>query len=167
MMSKKNLEYWQKKLSNKLGVLELSTDKPRRANQDYDIGIETFIFPQSVYQSVKTLSNSCGSYDFTTLLTVFKCLLYRYTYQSEIVVGSYIPNSDNSDFNTVALSNLISGDILFSELLKQVNQAVNEDLQHQDFDWEQLVNKLNLQDTDIFQVMFSFQDAKTKNITLP
>jgi len=167
MMSKKNLEYWQKKLSNKLPVLEVTTDKSRRANQDYDIGIETFIFPQEICQSVKTLNNSCGSSDFTTLLTVFKCLLYRYTYQSDVVVGSYIPNSNNSDFNTVALRSFISGEISFTQLLKQVNQLVNEDLEYQDFDWEQLVNKLNLQDTDIFKVMFSFQDAKTKNITLP
>ncbi|MEO1433296.1 MAG: amino acid adenylation domain-containing protein, partial [Cyanobacteria bacterium J06633_8] len=51
------------------------------------------------------------------------------------------------------------------------NQVVTEDLKHQDFSWQQLVEKLSAtetqNDTGIFQVMFSLQDARVIDTPLP
>ncbi|MEO1560637.1 MAG: amino acid adenylation domain-containing protein, partial [Cyanobacteria bacterium J06632_19] len=61
--------------------------------------------------------------------------------------------------------------VSFCELLEQVNQVVTEDLKHQDFSWQQLVEKLSAtetqNDTGIFQVMFSLQDARVIDTPLP
>ncbi len=169
-MFDKDLKYWQNKLS-RLPVLELTTDKLRSSDREYDIGIETFLFPQELYSSIKNFSQSSDTLIFTNLLTAFKCLLYKYTGQEDIIVGSYIPQSNNSDFNKLAFRSCISGNIPFIELLKQVNGVVTQDLKHQDFSWEQLVNQLNItnsqNDSGIFQVMFSLQDANSKDIRLP
>ncbi len=169
-MFDKDLKYWQNKLS-RLPVLELTTDKLRSSDREYDIGIETFLFPQELYSSIQNFSQSSDTLIFTNLLTAFKCLLYKYTGQEDIIVGSYIPQSNNSDFNKLAFRSCISGNIPFIELLKQVNGVVTEDLKHQDFSWEQLVNQLNItnsqNDSGIFQVMFSLQDANSKDIRLP
>ena len=169
-MFDKDLKYWQNKLS-RLPVLELTTDKLKSSDREYDIGIETFVFPQELYSSIKNFSQSSDTLIFTNLLTAFKCLLYKYTGQEDIIVGSYIPQSNNSDFNKLAFRSCISGNIPFIELLKQVNGVVTEDLKHQDFSWEQLVNQLNItnsqNDSGIFQVMFSLQDANSKDIRLP
>ena len=169
-MFDKNLKYWQNKL-RRLPVLELTTDKLRSSDGDYTLGIETFVFPQTLCESVKTLIKHTGASLFTTLLTAFKCLLYKYTSQEDIIVGSYIPQANNLDFNTLAFRSCLSGDISFIELSKQVTLLVNEGLEHRDFSWEQLVEKLsatdNLKDAGIFQVMFSLQDADAIDTPLP
>ena len=170
-MFNKNLEYWQKKLSNRLPVLELTTDKVRTAERDYNVGIETFAFPQDLCKSLRTIDLNSENKLFSTLLTAFKCLLYRYTHQEDIIVGSYIPQSNNSNFNTLAFRSCISANTSFTELLKQVDRVVTEDLKHQDFSWEQLVQELstvdNQNDAGIFQVMFSLQNADSKNTVSP
>ncbi len=169
-MFNKNLAYWQNKLS-RLPVLELTTDKLRSPHREYHVGIETFVFPEELYESVKTLSQSSNILILSTLLTVFKCLLHKYTGEEDIIVGSYISQSNNLDFNTLAFRSCVSGDISFLELLKQVNEVVNEDLKHQEFPWNQLVEKLSATDTSnyasIFQVMFSLQDADAIDTPLP
>ncbi len=168
-MFEQNLEYWQNKLS-RLPVLELTTDKLRSSNQKYNVGIETCIFPQELCESVKAIGKSETKL-FTTLLTAFKCLLYKYTVEEDIIVGSYIPKTDNSDFNTLAFRSNVSGDISFIKLLEQVDRVVSEDLKYKDFSWNQLVEKLSVTDTQndsgIFQVMFSLQDAHATNTPLP
>ena len=169
-MSNNNLEYWENKLT-RLPVLELTTDKLRTFDREYHVGIETFLFPHETCESLKAISKNSNTNLFTALLTTFKCLLYKYTSQEDIIVGSYIPQIDNSDFNTLAFRSCLSGDISFIELLEQVNQVVTEDLKYKNFSWEQLVKKLsatdNLKDTGIFQVMFSLQDADAINTPLP
>ncbi|MEA5593109.1 amino acid adenylation domain-containing protein [Rivularia sp. UHCC 0363] len=161
-MSEKNLEYWQQKLS-RLPLLELPTDKSRSSNQNYQVGIETFIFSQGLCKSLNNINKKSDNKLFIILLAAFKCLLYKYTSQEDIIVGSYIPQSDYLDFNTLAFRSFVSGDISFVELLHQVNQVVTEDLEHQDVSWEQLV-QISATDTQndsgIFQVMFSLQDAQ-------
>ncbi len=170
-MSDTNLEYWQQKLSTRLPVLELTTDKLRSSNQDYCVGIETFIFSQELCKSLITLNKSSENKLFSTLLAAFKCLLYKYTGEEDIIVGSYIPQTDNSHFNTLAFRSSVSGNLSFIELLKKLNQVVTEDLKYQDFSWEKLVEKLstteNQNDSGIFQVMFSLQDASTINKSSP
>ena len=168
-MSDRNLEYWQKKLS-RLPVLELTTDKLRSPDRDNRVGIETFVFSQELCESIKTINRQFETTFFTTLLAAFKCLLYRYTNQEDIIVGSYIPQS-NYLFNTLAFRTNISGNIPFSELLKQLDRVVTEDLKHQDFSWSQLVQNLSITNkqnkSSLFQVMFSLLDTSRSDISLP
>ena len=165
-MSDKNLKYWQEKLSN-IPVLEIKTDYIRSNNQQYHLGVETLIFSNDLLQSLTNITQKYNVNLLSTLLTAFNCLLYRYTAQEDIIVGSYIPQTDNSDFNTLAFRNSISGDLSFSQLLKQTFQIVSQDLKHQDFNWSQLVKQLSSNDAGIFQVMFNLQDASIRDTPLP
>ena len=165
-MSDKNLKYWQEKLSN-IPVLEIKTDYIRSNNQQYHLGVETLIFSNDLLQSLTNITQKYNVNLLSTLLTAFNCLLYRYTAQEDIIVGSYIPQTDNSDFNTLAFRNCISGDLSFSQLLKQTFQIVSQDLKHQDFNWSQLVKQLSSNDAGIFQVMFNLQDASIRDTPLP
>ncbi|MEL7246311.1 MAG: condensation domain-containing protein, partial [Cyanobacteria bacterium J06573_2] len=166
-MSEKNLKYWQEKLSKKLPVLEIATDYKRSSNQQYRIGIETFVFSQELLQSLTTISQEYNVNLFSALLTAFNCLIYRYTTQEDIIVGSYISQTNNLDFNILAFRNYISGSSSFSQLLKQHEQAVSQDLEYQDFSWKQLVQELIPNNPGIFQVMFNLQDALLTDTPLP
>ncbi|MEO1187401.1 MAG: condensation domain-containing protein, partial [Cyanobacteria bacterium J06636_27] len=100
-------------------------------------------------------------------MPVFNCLIYRYTTQEDIIVGSYISQTNNLDFNILAFRNYISGSSSFSQLLKQHEQAVSQDLEYQDFSWKQLVQELIPNNPGIFQVMFNLQDALLIDTPLP
>ncbi|MBV6623801.1 MAG: amino acid adenylation domain-containing protein [Rivularia sp. (in: Bacteria)] len=169
-MLNKNLEYWQNKLT-RLPVLELSTDKARTNEGEYEIGIETFTFSEQLCLSLKALNQNCQNGLLKSLLAAFKCLLYKYTNQEDIIVGSYIRLPNNLDFNTLAFRSTISDNLCFNQLLEQVNQTVSEDLKHQDFSWQQLLKGLSTKDNhnhkSIFQVMFSLQDACVMDAPLP
>ncbi|BAY86595.1 amino acid adenylation domain-containing protein [Calothrix parasitica NIES-267] len=165
-MSDKNLKYWQEKLSN-IPVLEITTDYIRSDHQQYHLGIETFIFSEDLLQSLTSITQQYNVDLLSTLLAAFNCLLYRYTAQEDIIVGSYIPQTDNSDFNTLAFRNSISGDLSFSQLLKQTFQVVSQEKKHQDFNWSQLVQQLPTNDAGIFQVMLNLQDAEITDTPLP
>lgn len=91
-----------------------------------------------------------------TLLTTFKCLLYRYTGQEDIIVGT-IAKLDSSHFNTLALRSNLSNHLTFVELLRQVREV-----------WEQELYFIsNSNDSGIFQVMFVLQDVHTGAMELP
>ena len=65
-MCDKNLKYWQEKLSN-IPVLEITTDNIRNDHQQYELGIETFVFSNELQQSLTTITQK---YNFNLLSTL-------------------------------------------------------------------------------------------------
>jgi non-ribosomal peptide synthetase component F len=100
-----------------------------------------------------------------TLLAVFQTLLYRYTGQEDIVVGSPIANrhyKETEDLigffvNTLALRTTFQEKDSFVDVLKRVQQTTLGAYQHQDVPFEQLVDHLNvnrsLNTNPVFQVI--------------
>ena len=84
-------DYWKKQLAN-LPVLRLPTDRPRPAVATYRGAKQSFELSKTLSDALKALSVKEGITLFTLLLTVFKILLYKYTNQNDIVVGTDIAN---------------------------------------------------------------------------
>ena len=85
-----------------------------------------------------------------TLMAAFQTLLYRYTGQEDIVVGSPIANRNRSEMegligffvNTLVLRTDLSGSPTFCELLQRVRKTALEAYEHQDLPFEKLVEEL-------------------------
>ena len=98
------------------------------------------------------------------LLAGFKTLLYRYSEQEDILVGTPIDNRNHSDIegligffvNTLVLRTDLSGNPSFKELLGRVRSTAMDAYAHQDLPFEQLIDTLNLErslsHTPLFQV---------------
>ena len=111
-----------------------------------------------------------------TLLAAFQALLYRYSGQDDIVVGSPIAGRTQVEtegligffVNTLVLRTDISGSPTFRELLGRVRDVTLEAYTHQDLPFEKLVGELhpdrNLSYSPLFQVMFAFQNAPTSKL---
>src|SRR5205814_1458129 len=127
----------------------------------------------------KDLSRREGATLFMTLLAAFEVLLFRYTGQADLVVGTPATNRTHRDtegligffLNTLALRTELSGDLAFLDLLRRVREICLGAYAHQDMPFERLVQELSperdLGRTPLFQVMFTFQGARREAMALP
>src|SRR5436309_3557572 len=81
--------YWKKKLQG-VTPLHLSTDYARPAVQSGIKASVEFSIGKDIYSKLALLSEEQQVPLFSTLLSVFKVLLYRYSSQEDICVGSIV-----------------------------------------------------------------------------
>jgi amino acid adenylation domain-containing protein len=172
------LTYWKQKLSGELTVLNLPTDRARSPIQTFTGAQAKLVLSQTLTKELKNLSRQQGVTLFMTLLTAFKTLLYRYTGQTDIVVGSPIANRNRAEVesligffvNVLVLRTDLSGDLSFQELLERVKSTALEAYIHQDLPFEKLVEELqpnrDLSYNPLFQVMFVLQNMPKPNLSL-
>jgi amino acid adenylation domain-containing protein len=173
------LDYWKQQLGGSLPVLELPTDRSRPSVQTFTGSRQSWEFPQPLTEALKILSRREGVTLFMTLLAAFKVLLYRYTGQADILVGSPIANRNRPEtekligffVNTLVLRTDLFGNPSFQELLKRVRETTLRAYTHQDLPFEKLVEALqperSLSYTPLFQVMFGLQHAPIEALKLP
>ncbi|MDM9379431.1 amino acid adenylation domain-containing protein [Chlorogloeopsis sp. ULAP01] len=167
------LAFWREKLGNHPPVLELPTDRPRPAIQTFRGATQSFSLSAEVTEAFKTLSQTEGTTLFVTLLAAFKTLLYRYTGQEDILLGSPIANRNRAEtegligffVNTLVLRTDVSGNPSFRELIARVHEQASTAYAHQDIPFEQLAAELqperDLSRNPLIQVMFVLENRST------
>ncbi|MFB2919272.1 MULTISPECIES: amino acid adenylation domain-containing protein, partial [Aerosakkonema] len=172
------LAYWQQKLTGMPALLELPTDRPRPAVQSFRGETLFFTIESDISEALVNLSQQQGVTLFILLLTAFKVLLYRYTNQPDIVVGSPSANRQNPQIqgtigffvNNLVLRTDLSGNPTFLQLLQQVKKIVLEAYEHQDLPLDKIVEALhserNLSYSPLFQIVFALEHETASNIIL-
>ncbi|GAX45459.1 amino acid adenylation domain-containing protein [Tolypothrix sp. NIES-4075] len=172
------LSYWEQQLANAPALLALPTDRPRPAVQTFTGSYQQFALSVELTEKLVKLSQEQGCTLFMTLLAAFDTLLYRYTGQSDILVGTPIANRDRSEIegligffvNTLVMRSNLAGNPSFSELLDRVRDMAMGAYSHQNLPFEMLVEALqpqrDLSYTPLFQVMFALQNAPMSQIEL-
>ena len=144
--------YWHEKLSGEIPVLNLPTDFPRPSVQTFNGKELAFILNPERTRALVAFSRRQGATLFMTLVAMLKVLLYRYTGQRDIIVGSPIAGRNHADLenqiglylNTLALRDQFHEDISFESLLQQVKQTATEAYDHQIYPFDRLVGELSL-----------------------
>jgi amino acid adenylation domain-containing protein len=161
------LSYWKRQL-DRLPGLHLPTDRPRPALPTFQGAYELVTYPPRLLRAVKELSHREDATLFMTLLAAFKVLLYRYTGQHDIVVGSPVANRNRPEVegligffvNMLVLRTDLSGNPTFRELLGRVRQVALDAYAHQDLPFEKLVEELqperDMSLNPLFQVTFQW-----------
>ena len=164
------LSYWRKQLQDIPAVINLPTDRPRPKVQSYRGARQSIELSKELTRGLRALSRSHNVTLYMTLLAAFQTLLSRYTGQENIAVGSPIAGRTREEtegligffVNTLVLRADLSGNLSFTELLRQVRETTLEAYTHQDVPFEKLVEELhpdrNLGASPLFQVMFVFQN---------
>ena len=172
------LSYWRAQLSDAPQLLKLPTDRPRPPVQSYKGAHETLFLCESLSRSLKELSRREGATLFMTLLAAFSTLLYRYSSQRDVLVGTPIANRNRAEtesligffVNTLIFRTRLSERMTFRELLGQVRETALEAYAHQDLPFEKLVEELqpqrSLSHSPVFQVMFDLQNAPMRDLEL-
>ncbi|MEH1817514.1 MAG: amino acid adenylation domain-containing protein [Nostoc sp.] len=169
-IQKQQLNYWKQQLADAPPLLELPTDKPRPAVQTFCGATQEFQIDQNLSKQIKTFSQQSGATLFHTLLAAFVVLMFRYSGQDDICIGSPIANRNRRELepligffvNTLVLRNQIKGNPSFSEFLSQVRQVATSAYTHQDVPFEQVVEALqperSLSYNPLFQVVFVLEN---------
>jgi amino acid adenylation domain-containing protein len=173
------LNYWRSQLQGSPELLQLPTDRPRPVVQAYDGRTQSFELNQDLTQKLQSLSAESGTTLFMTMLAAFVTLLYRYSGQSDILVGTPIANRNRNEIesligffvNTLVLRTNFADNPSFENLLAQVRETTLQAYEHQDVPFEQVVEALqpqrSLSHSPLFQVMFVLQNVPMTEFELP
>jgi pristinamycin I synthase-3/4 len=174
------LRYWKSRLEGLAEApLELPTDHARPAIESFRGRTEPFRLEAPLVRELKALARRHQATLFMVFLTGFKSLLFRYSGQQDLAVGTGIANRNRREIedligffvNTLVMRTDLSGLPSFEELLPRVRQTTVESYDHQDLPFEMLVEEINpersLNRHPLVQVMVAFQNFPRSARLLP
>jgi alpha-ketoglutarate-dependent taurine dioxygenase len=161
-----------------LDLKKIADNPTLPARQEKDT-TQSFALSANLSEKLKTLSRQEGATLFMTLLAAFQTLLYRYTQQDDIVLGTDVANRNRAEtepligffINLLVLRTDLSGNPSFRELLGRVREVTLGAYAHQDLPFAKLVEALQPERTSshtpLFQVLFVLQNAPMPALKLP
>ena len=162
-------EYWHKQLAGEPPLLKLPIDRPQPPVQTYRGASYPLKLDEQLTERLKQYAKQERASLYMMLLAVFQVLLYRYTGQEDVLVGSLTSGRSRAEFksivgyfvNPVVLRASLSGNPTFQEFLGKVRQTVLAALKRQDYPFPLLIERLQpVRDpsrSPLFQVMFLLQ----------
>lgn len=172
------LSYWKQKLAGAPELLQLPTDRPRPARQQYTGKKLSFDLPQQLSTRLFQLAAEEKATSFMLLMAAFQTLLHRYTGEEDICVGTAISGRNHKDVesmigffvNTLVIRSEITSNLPFRELLRQVRKHALEAYAYQDVPFELVVEKVagtrSLGYSPLFQVMFTLQNTPVIDVEI-
>ena len=165
------INYWKKQLEGVNPVLNLPIDRPRPAIQKDFGATQSVIISTNLSKALKQIAHKEGVTLFMVLLAAFQILLYRYSHQEDITVGSLVAGRNRIELenliglfiNFVALRTDLGGNPNFKELLQRVRAVSLEAYANSDLPFDKLLEYLNfsrsLSYKPLFQVMFILENT--------
>ncbi|MFL6261097.1 MAG: non-ribosomal peptide synthase/polyketide synthase [Thermoanaerobaculia bacterium] len=165
-------EHWRGRLAGELPVLDLPTDRPRRAAVSDRGGAAFRSLPPALEEGARRLARDQGTTLFAVVLAAFQALLSRYSGQEDLIVGT--PTTGRSSralanlvgyfVNPVPLRADLSGNPSFLELLAAARREALEAFAHQEYPLPLLTRKLHLEreagQSPLFQVVLTLQQSE-------
>jgi acyl transferase domain-containing protein/acyl carrier protein len=166
--SSKLWEYWRRKLAGELPVLKLPSSRERPAILvSSGRAIPLSLTPEH-WVSIQQVSREYRATGYSILLAVFQVLLYLYTEQTDIVIGTSVSGREDPRWantvglfiNVLPLRSDLSGNPRFSDYLIRSRDTVWEALEHQAFPLSLMLTRIrqrrSLERIPIFQAFFNF-----------
>ncbi len=166
--------YWLTELEGELPVLQLPTDYARpqvRSTRGDEVSLQ---LDAVLLASLRSLASAEETTLYCVLLSAYAAMLSQYANQDELIVGTPAAGRMHPDLEpligmfvgTLAIRVAVPGAESYQALLRQVSAAVTAALDHQEYPFEQLVEKLaSRRDTSrhpIFDVMFVLQQPASR-----
>ncbi|URN93633.1 MAG: amino acid adenylation domain-containing protein [Candidatus Pristimantibacillus lignocellulolyticus] len=162
--------YWLNKFQGELPVLELPVDKPRPPVKSSNGSHMIQPLPDGFYHRLQQWCKEEEVTIYTLTLATYAVLLYRYTGQTDIIIGSPVANRGREEIeqnvgffvNTLPIRVHLTETSTFRETVKQIKHISLEAQEHQDFPLDKLIELLpierDLSHSPLFQVMFILQN---------
>jgi amino acid adenylation domain-containing protein len=163
------VEYWRTALAG-TQPLQLSTDRPRPPRESFRGQVQWLNLGSELLAELRAVSRRQNCTVFVTLLSGLFALLYRYTGQSDVVIGTPHANRGRDELagligflvNTLPIRAELADQLSFEHLLRQVQQATVSAYAHQDLPFAKLVDALQVPRdagrSPVFQVVLTFAE---------
>jgi hypothetical protein len=170
--------YWAGALEGAPELLRLPTDRPRRSIQRHAGAHHQFTLPRQLGDGLLALGREQGATFFMVMLAAFATLLYRWSGEQDVVIGSPIANRNNLELqdligfftNTIALRVQLGGNPSFREVVRRAREAALGAYAHQELPFEQVVAivapKRDPAYNPLFQVNFRAQASERPALAL-
>ncbi|MFP3728971.1 condensation domain-containing protein [Priestia filamentosa] len=167
----KQKEYWKKALSGKIPTLSMPTDYPRPEFQNFEGDSYSISSGVDLKQKLEDL---CQKYNVTInmlMIASYSILLSKYTNQQENIIGMPILGRTHADIkqvvgmfvNTLPVRNYPKDHMTFESFLNEVKDNLLEIYDHQDYQFDMLLEDLNIKRekgiTPIFSTVIAVQET--------
>jgi malonyl CoA-acyl carrier protein transacylase len=164
--------YWLNQFSDPPPVLQIPTDYQRAEIQDFSGAHINFTLEEELWKHLASLAKATGTSLYMVLLTTLFILLHKYSKQEDIVVGSPITGRRHENLqdilgmfvNMLALRSRPEQDKTFKAFLLEVKETAFNAFENQDYQFEELVQKLGLQGetrkNPLFDVVLTMQNIQ-------
>ncbi|HEX3492346.1 MAG TPA: condensation domain-containing protein, partial [Streptosporangiaceae bacterium] len=161
--------YWRG-VMNGFETVPFPADRPRPVLDSFDGAIAERLTDHGLLDGLRELSRRERTTLFVTLMAAFQALLYRYTGQTDLVVGTASANRGRAELapligflvNTLPIRGDLSGDPPFTELMARLRTATIGAYAHQDLPFGKLVDTLHverdLSRAPLFQIALSYAE---------
>lgn len=167
-------EFWKEQFKGDIPILDLPTDYIRPRIQKFEGAAIEFNLKPIIEERLRKLSKESNSTIFTIVLAAYNVFLNKVTKQNDIIVGIPVSGRSLADLegmigmfvNTLALRNYPTPDASFSSFLEEVKERSLDAFENQNYPFEELIEKLNLNRdmsrNPLFDTMLSYQKKDLK-----
>ncbi|MGH9762805.1 MAG: condensation domain-containing protein, partial [Blastocatellia bacterium] len=165
------LEYWRRQLHGAPPEVVLPLDRPRPVQSKHSGAIRSAVLDPSLTERITGLSRQTSASLFMVLLTALDILLFRWTGQSDLVIGTVTASRNRLEtegllgcfINFLPIRSRLSDVQTGAEVLKQTRATVLEAYNYQDCPFDLIVETVNPTRSrgisPIYNVAFVFQNV--------
>jgi amino acid adenylation domain-containing protein len=173
------LLYWRKQLSGPLPVTEIPTDRPRHATITFRGAVGRHVLDADIHQALRGFATERKTSTFVVLMAALKILLFRYTSQSDVIVGSATAGRGRKELegimglfiNNLVLRTDLSGQPTGEDVIARVRDTVLNAFANENVTLDRLLDVLKpdreLNRSPLFQVMFILHNGSKTWPKLP
>ena len=163
--------FWLNTFSGELPILDLPGINQRLALKTYNGRILRTVFSKDETSAINRYVNSRSGTLFMFLMASLKALLYRYTGQEDIIIGTPVAGREHPELedqigfylNILAVRSSIIGEVNFDTFFEKVKNHLSEAYEHQVYPFDLLVDDLRLtRDTSrsaLFDILLVLQNT--------
>ena len=162
--------YWLERLKGKPDAVRLPYDRPPNPARAYRGGAERLLLDAPGLRALRNMAKAKNTTLSNVVLAFFYVLLYQWTKQDDLCVGVSIANRTHADIegligffvNILPVRVRVSAQLDLDDLLARVIDATQDAYEHQDYPFDQLVQKLNPQRAaarqPLVNIVYGFQN---------
>ncbi|WP_371859710.1 SDR family NAD(P)-dependent oxidoreductase [Tengunoibacter tsumagoiensis] len=170
--------YWYQKFADHIPTLQLATDYPRPAIHSFAGDSVKFDLGRALTEQLKQVAAANDSTIYMYLLSVFAIVLFKYSGQNDIVIGSPVAGRTHPDLqdiigmfvNMLPMRTFPDESKTFADYVREVQQLALEAFEHEQYQYEELIAKLGLQGSvsanPLFSVVFVLQNMNTERLSI-
>ncbi|MHB8063734.1 MAG: amino acid adenylation domain-containing protein [Ruminiclostridium sp.] len=172
------LKYWKNEFKGEIPVLNMLTDYKRPQIQAFKGDCVKFEFGTELSEQIDEFVKEHGLTSYMVMISALKLVLWKYTGQNDLVVGTGIAGRRHADLdsivgmfvNTLAIRSQIDESLTVAEYLQYMKKKMIKAYENQDCQFEMLVELLDIEKdlsrNPLFDIVINYINMGTEELSM-